>query len=207
MPGEPASTLVSAPVRGRGRPATVTAKGLADVALGLWEKHGYSEISLGSVAEAAGVNTRTLLRYFSSKSDIVWRELDTSFGDLRDALESTPGHISLISRLRQGIVASMRAGEDVSHDDNRRRLRIISRTPELRANTSPPFIAWRNVLRDFACIHIGARPGDLTPEVVASSVQAATMVALVWWAEHSQGPPEEVVDLALRELEAGFAAS
>ena len=206
MPGELASILMSAPVRGRGRPATVTAKGLADVALDLWERHGYSEISLGSVAEAAGVNTRTLHRYFSSKSDIVWQALDTSFGDLRAALETTPEHLSLISRLRLGIVASMPAGEDASLEDNRRRLRIISRSPELRANTSPPFIAWRNVLRDFACVHIGARPGDLTPEVVASSVQAATMVALVWWAEHSQRPPEEVVDRALRELEAGFAA-
>jgi hypothetical protein len=39
----------------------------------------------------------------------------------------------------------------------------------------------------------------------AACVQAATMSALIWWGAHDEGAPSEAVDLALRDLENGFA--
>lgn len=194
---------MTTPPRRPGRPATVTAEQLADIALALWDAQGYAEVSLGVVAEAAGVNIRTVHRYFRAKSDIVWRELEGSFADLRVHLDATAPAESLLSRIRHGIVASIGASEGVHNA--RRRLSIISRTPELHTSISEPFIAWRTVIEDFAREQLEAEPEALAPRVLAAAAQSATMTALVWWAEHDDEGPTASVDLALRDLERGFA--
>jgi AcrR family transcriptional regulator len=193
---------MTSPSRGRGRPATITAGELARTALTLWDQRGYENVALGEVAAASGVNERTLFRYFASKSDIVWQAIDTSFNDLHRHLAATPAGESLISRVRLGILASFRLAEDPSI--TRLRMRIISRTPELHNNSSPPFIAWRTVISEFVAQQLGADVTDLTPRVAASAIQAATMSALIWWGSRSDSEPADAVDLALRELETAF---
>jgi TetR/AcrR family transcriptional regulator, regulator of mycofactocin system len=193
---------MSSPVRGRGRPATITAGELARTALTLWDQRGYENVALSQVAAAAGVNERTFFRYFGSKSDIVWQAIDTSFSDLHLHLAATPASESLISRVRLGILASFRLPEDPAV--TRLRLRIISRTPELHSNSSPPFIAWRTVIGEFVAQQLGADVTDLTPRVAAACIQAATMSALIWWGSHSDSEPADAVDRALRELGTGF---
>jgi TetR/AcrR family transcriptional regulator, regulator of mycofactocin system len=177
----------------------VTADQLASVALRLWDDRGYENVSLGDIAAAAGVNPRTLLRYFASKSDIVWQPIDTSFEFLHRHLVESPADQPLMSRIRQAVLASLEFLGDP--DASRLRLRIISKTPVLHGNTSPPFVTWRRVLRDFVADQIGCQPDALVPEVVAATVQSATMTALIWWAQHGSGEPGGAVDLALRGLE------
>jgi AcrR family transcriptional regulator len=194
---------MSSPTRGRGRPTTITSGELARTALELFDQRGYENVPLSEVAAAAGVNERTLFRYFASKSDIVWQAIDTSFCDLHRHLVGTPAGESLISRVRLGILASFELEEDPGI--TRLRMQIISRTAELRNNSSPPFTAWRTVIQVFIAGQLGADASDLTPWVAASSIQAATMSALIWWGSHSECAAVDVVDLALRELETGFA--
>src|SRR4030088_3013757 len=102
---------MTSPVRGRGRPATITASALARTALMLWDERGYENVALSEVAAAAGVNERTFFRYFGSKSDIVWQAIDTSFSDLHRRLVATPASEPLISRVRLGILASFKLAE------------------------------------------------------------------------------------------------
>jgi TetR/AcrR family transcriptional regulator, regulator of mycofactocin system len=194
---------MSSPTRGRGRPATITADELALTALTLWDQHGYENVPLSEVAAAAGVNERTLFRYFASKSDIVWKAIDTSFSDLQRHLASTPAGEPLISRVRLGILASFELAEDPG--TTRLRLRIISRTAELHNSSSPPFTAWRAVIQEFVARQLGVDAADLTPRVAASCIQAAAMSALIWWGSHGEGAAADAVDRALRELETGFA--
>jgi AcrR family transcriptional regulator len=193
---------MTSPPRGRGRPATITAGELARTALTLWDQRGYENVALSEVAAAAGVNERTLFRYFASKGDIVWQAIDTSFNDLHRHLAATPAGESLISRVRLGILASFKLAEDPAI--TRLRMRIISRTPELHSNSSPPFIAWRAVIGEFVARQLGADVTDLTPQVAASCIQAATMSALIWWGTRSDSEPADAVDRALRQLETGF---
>jgi TetR/AcrR family transcriptional regulator, regulator of mycofactocin system len=194
---------MSSLTRGRGRPATITSGELARTALELFDQRGYENVRLSEVAAAAGVNERTLFRYFACKSDIVWQAIDTSFSDLQRHLAGTPADESLISRVRLGILASFELAEDPGI--TRLRMRIIARTAELRNNSSPPFTAWRTVIQEFIAGQLGADVSDLTPWVAASSIQAATMSALIWWGSHSECAAAGAVDQALRELEAGFA--
>jgi TetR/AcrR family transcriptional regulator, regulator of mycofactocin system len=193
------------PGRGRGRPATLTAEGLACIALTLWDQRGYENVAMNEVAAAAGVNERTLFRYFTSKSDLVWQAIGTSFSDLQQHLAATPAGRPLITRIRLGILASFGLPEDPGV--TRLRMRIISRTAELHSSSSPQFIAWRTIIQEFAAQHLGVPAADRTPLIVASCVQAATMSALIWWGAHDEGTPSAAVDLALRDLENGFKQS
>jgi AcrR family transcriptional regulator len=190
-------------MRGRGRPATITVSELTRVALALWDQGGYENVAMSEVAAAAGVNERTLFRYFASKSELVWQAIGTSFSDLPRHLAATPAGGSLITRIRLGILASFELPEDP--EITRLRMRIISRTAELHNSSSPQFIAWRTIIQEFAAQHLGVPAVDRAPLIVAACVQAATMSALIWWGAHDEGTPSEAVDLALRDLENGFA--
>jgi AcrR family transcriptional regulator len=194
--------MSASPTR-RGRPATVTADHLADIALRLWDEHGFDEVPLGDVAREAGVTVRTLLRYFPSKADIVWHPLAASIGDLAGHLAGTSSAETIAGRVRLGILASL--AEVQNHDATRLRLLVIGRTPTLHANTSGPFVAWRAVIRDFATAERGLVGADMAADAFAAAVQATTMAALTWWAGHADRTPIALVDRALRDLESGFA--
>jgi TetR/AcrR family transcriptional regulator, regulator of mycofactocin system len=194
---------MTSPTRGRGRPATIAVGDLARTALTLWDQRGYDNVAMSEVAAAAGVNERTFFRYFASKSDVVWQAIGTSFSDLRRHLAAAPAAEPLIARIRLGVLASFELVEDP--EVTRLRMRIISRTAELHSSSAPQFVAWRTVIQEFAAEHLGVLAADRTPLVVASCVQAATMSALIWWGAHGEGSPSDAVDLALRELENGFA--
>jgi TetR/AcrR family transcriptional regulator, regulator of mycofactocin system len=193
---------MTTPTRGRGRPATITAAELARTALELWDQRGYENVAMSEVAAAAGVNERTVFRYFASKSDIVWQVIGASFGDLQRHLAATPAGEPLMARIRMGVLASWEVAED--RDTTRLRMRVISRSAELRGPSSPQFTAWRTVIQEFAARHLGVPADDRTPLVVASCVQAAVMAALTWWGAHGEGTPSDAVDLALRDLQGGF---
>jgi AcrR family transcriptional regulator len=194
---------MTSPTRGRGRPATITVSELTHVALTLWDQGGYENVAMSEVAAAAGVNERTLFRYFASKSELVWQAIGTSFSDLPRHLAATPAGGSLITRIRLGILASFELPEDP--EITRLRMRIISRSAELHNSSSPQFIAWRTIIQEFAAQHLGVSAADRAPLIVAACVQAATMSALIWWGAHDEGTPSDAVDVALRDLENGFA--
>lgn len=186
----------------RGRPATVSADDLADVALRLWEQRGYEEVSMGEIATAAGVTTRTLHRYYPSKSDIVWLSLGSSFDDLADELAATAPDLDPLARIRAAITASVR--RNVGLTDHRRRLRIIARSTKLQSASSPPFVAWRTVIENFTRQHLQGPSADLAAKIIGTAVQSVTMTTLTWWAEHGQLPPDQLLDQTLRSLETGF---
>jgi len=184
----------------RGRPPKVTADRLADVALRLWEERGYAEVSIREVAEAAGVDLRTVHRYFPAKSDIIWGAVLSSFDDLATRLEATPDDRPPLDRIRLAVTGAVRA--DTGPLD-RRRLRVIARTPELQSTFSPPFVAWRATIRAFVAARLDP-PDDLVATAVATAAQAVTLAALTWWAEHPGTTPEDAVDRALAALAGGF---
>lgn len=87
------------------------------------------------------------------------------------------------------------------------RLKLIAETPELHSNSSEQFRQWRDVIVTFASHRLGVGPTELLPMLIGSTVQAATMAALNWWATHENpGSPQTVVAEALRTLGQGFAA-
>jgi AcrR family transcriptional regulator len=194
-------TTTDPPAPRRGRPPKVTARGLAEVALAQFDERGYAAVSVRDIAEAAGVDLRTVHRYFPAKSDAVWGTLVGTFDDLAERLEATPDDLPLVERVRLGVSSSMRADVDPL---DRRRLRVIARTPELQSTFSPAFVAWRTTIHDFVAPRL-QHPDDLVATTLATAVQSVTLAALTWWADHPGTRPEDAVDRALAALAGGFA--
>ncbi len=68
------------PARGRPRSADCD-RAIVAATLGLLEDHGYAGLTMGAVAERAGVSTATLYRRSSSKEDLVVGALATLVAD------------------------------------------------------------------------------------------------------------------------------
>jgi TetR/AcrR family transcriptional regulator, regulator of mycofactocin system len=56
---------------GRGRPRSVDPTDVESVAMRLFAKRGYMNVTIEEIAEAAGISRRTFFRYFSDKYDIL----------------------------------------------------------------------------------------------------------------------------------------
>ena len=193
--------------RGRGRPKSADAGVIAIQALRVLDARGYRECTMADVAAEAGISIRTLHRYFPAKADIVWGPVDISFQSLRQRLDETPVGMPLARALREGIIASF-SDHPEDKSTTRLRMRLIGRTPELRANSSEPFRRWRQSIVDFVAERTGSDPLDLLPTVAGSAVQVTTMSALVWWATNIEaGDPDVAVAEALDALGAGFSAA
>ena len=65
-----------APAARTGRPQATSHRDLELVALDLFSRHGFDDVSVTDIATAAGISRRTFFRYYSSKNDAVWGEFD-----------------------------------------------------------------------------------------------------------------------------------
>src|SRR5512145_2255383 len=66
----------------RERKKAQTRRAISDAATRLFMEHGFDEVTLAEVGEAAGVSIKTIFNYFGSKEELFFdRE-----GELRDAI-------------------------------------------------------------------------------------------------------------------------
>src|SRR5947209_19382113 len=70
-----------------GRRRSTTPHDIADVAIELFTARGFADVSVGDVAQAAGISRRTLFRYYASKNAIPWGDFDTHLAHLRDLFD------------------------------------------------------------------------------------------------------------------------
>lgn len=118
--------------RPAGRPATIDPDIVAATALALFAEHGYGQVSMAQIADAAGIGRKSLYRYFDSKADLVWGGLGeaaaVSEPVLDQALQTQDG---LLDALHSASIAAMRSLPDL--EVTRGRLRLIAEQPELTA--------------------------------------------------------------------------
>ena len=117
--------------RGR-RPNTSRAE-IAEAALALFSERGFGETMLDDVAAAVGVSRRTILRYYDSKSDIVWGTFSEQLDGLRSRLAAADDAEPLMVTLRHAIVAFNDYGEE-QVPNLRRRIALITTVPTLQGH-------------------------------------------------------------------------
>lgn len=71
----------------RGRPRSSSRSALEEAALELFLEQGYTPTTIDQITSRAGVSRATFFNYFSSKSDVLWVDVD-------DALESLGSDIN-----------------------------------------------------------------------------------------------------------------
>lgn len=180
-----------------GRPASVSRDDLEHVAFDLFARRGFSETTVDMVAEEAGVSRRTFFRYFRSKNDVVWGRFDEHLDRLRAQLAAVPSRTPLSEALRACIVEFNRVprGELRRH---RRRMELILTVPELQADSTLRYDAWKDAVACFTAERLGEPAGSLRPQVVARCALGSAIAAYEHWLAHPRAELTSVLDEALR---------
>jgi len=105
-PGMPTDPATDDSPRGRRR-----AKARLDIAraaLGLFQRQGYEATTVADIARAADFGERTFYRYFASKEDVVFFDIEHLLEEVREATRSVPPGEPLWPVLRANVVDSVR---------------------------------------------------------------------------------------------------
>ncbi|PRI16901.1 mycofactocin system transcriptional regulator [Mycobacterium shigaense] len=190
-----------------GRRRSTTPQHITDVAIELFVNHGFAEVSVDDVAQAAGISRRTLFRYYASKNAILWGDFDTHLAHLEDLLDAVDPQVRLGAALRAALLAfnTFDESETVGH---RQRMRVILQTAELQAYSMTMYAGWRGVMAAFVARRLNRKTDDPLPQTVAWTMLGVALSAYEHWlGDESVTLPDalgyafDVVGAGLNDLE------
>lgn len=177
---------------------------LQDVALDLFDEHGYDAVTIEQIAAAAEVSPSSVYRYFGTKEQLVlWDEYDPQIMDyLDEALREHPP----VAAIRRAMARALEQVFGREEARVRRRVRRIFSEPALLAKTmeqTDVMVSWFGAM---LAVHTGRDQDDLDVQVVAHAVTWSMVAVLRQW--HASGfaePLADGLDRAFELLEAGLA--
>ena len=84
---------------------------ICDVATALFLRHGFDQVSVSQIAEAADVARPTVFAHFPRKEDLFFDRYPEVAGQLTRAIRERPAGTSAVSALRDTLVAAAQAGQ------------------------------------------------------------------------------------------------
>lgn len=99
-------------LRARKRRRTHTA--ISEAAISLFLEHGFDQVSVAQVAEAAEVSRRTLFAYFPSKEDLVVHRLADHETEAARVVRARPAHTTPLAALRENFLEGLRGRDPIT---------------------------------------------------------------------------------------------
>jgi AcrR family transcriptional regulator len=182
---------------------------LASAAIRLFEQHGFDEVTVDEVAEAAGVSRRTLFRHFATKADIVFADHPERIRRLEAYLDSASPVSSPLDVVIRSAEATIPSFADPA-DFFLARHRLLKSTPELRFREQAYGLQYTQVLSRY----LRSRLLDFDIPVddidVLSDTLGAGVVTVVnraqrgWAASGGEIDPKAATSAGLRVLRRAF---
>jgi AcrR family transcriptional regulator len=166
--------------RGAGRPRATSRDALEQLAVELLLEEGYDQVSVGRIAEAAGIGRTTFFRYFPSKADVVWGAFATATERLARLLDDVDPAVPTMTAVSDAVVGSTRGAVD-DRGVWLERFQLLDTSPALRASAAEHWTAWQATVAAFVAGRTGATPGDVVPAAVAGAVQGTYVAELRSW--------------------------
>lgn len=174
-------------------------------ALRLFAERGYEHTTIEEIAAAAEVSPRTFFRYYPTKADALFGDIDERLGALTAALASRDE--PLLATLRRVALAFATdfAEAPVLYTT---RARLAFGHPGVAARAAVILGRIEAVVADEAARELRAdRETDVRPRLVAAAVTGAIRsTALTWTARGGAGDPRELVNESFDLLERGLRA-
>ena len=105
-----------------------------DVALELFQQHGFEQVSVGQIAAGAGVSVPTFYSHYPSKEHLIMRV--PTVHDFAALLAGHPAELSLPERIRLAVPLWLSTWTPEFREDALARWRIIAATPSLRTRAA-----------------------------------------------------------------------
>ncbi|MFF2807119.1 TetR/AcrR family transcriptional regulator [Streptomyces sp. NPDC058000] len=194
------ATSERAPLGRRERKKAATRKALADAALRLFVEHGYDQVGIRDIAEAADVSTTTLFKHFPSKEALVFDEGDEIKAALLAAVRHRPAGQSIPGALRDHVLrARLPKGADADPCFTRF-LELVDHTPALRDYARRMWLQHEVDLAAAIADESGAPADDPTCRALARFALEARDLG------HGSPDPDAAVKRAFDLLEHGWSA-
>ena len=168
-----------------------------EVALDLFDEHGFDAVTIEQVAAAAEVSPSSVYRYFGTKEGLVLH--NPNEGAIVDAQSQVDG-LPLLEALRRTVGAFLDERPDRDERADRRRVKYLMEVPAVQAAVAqqifgdPPALA-------YVAERIGRDVSDFEVQVAWGALYGALLRALRHW--HATGysePLRDVIDRTLTTL-------
>jgi AcrR family transcriptional regulator len=88
-----------------------TRQAISDIATRLFVAHGFDEVTISQVADAAGVAKMTVTNYFPRKEDLVFDRAETVIGHLADVVAARKPGESMLTAIRRDYAVAASRGD------------------------------------------------------------------------------------------------
>lgn len=203
---EPIIERVRGPLGLRERKKLKTMRHIQEVALNLFDEHGYAAVTIERIAAEAEVSPSSIYRYFGTKEQLVlYDEYDPM---ILSMLETGFPDSDPIDALRQSI--AILTHEILPNDGEliRRRMRFVLGEPSVRAGMVRQIEELDGLIRQVLAQRVGRTPDELDIKVVSRALVSGFVAALEHWYEQDLDEPmEDLLDRTFAILVGGLKLS
>jgi AcrR family transcriptional regulator len=185
----------------RSRRWEATHQRIYEVALQLFQQHGFERVNVGQIAAGAGVSVPTFYSHYPSKEHVIMA-LPTTY-EFAALLAGQPAELSLSDRIRRAVPEWLSTWTPEFREDALARWRIVAETPALRTRAAEFERTSGGVLADALPTQPGGaqRPADA---IVINAYMSAYTAGLLAWADcNGEHKLDELIEEAFDALQGG----
>jgi AcrR family transcriptional regulator len=187
----------------RERKKADTHEAIRSAAADLFLAHGFDGTTMEAVADAANVSVRTVFRYFPTKEDLFFGDVEDDLADLRELLDARPADEPLMTSVLE--VVELLAGRmEGNQEDDVRLAPLVHTEPALRQRYLTMLGDLEATVADWARGRLGAKPGDLRPGLLAACVVSLQRVVVDAIMAGDARPVSDLIREAVALLAEGF---
>jgi AcrR family transcriptional regulator len=151
----------------------------------LFAARGFDAVTVAEVARAADVSEMTVFNYFPTKEDLFFAGMQFFEEQLLDAVRGRAEGVSALAAFRRRIVdGSSRLAAEENTEMIAKAAALIGGSPALQVREREIVARYTQRLADLLAAEVGAPPGDVEPQGVASALMG-THQALVGYVRSS----------------------
>lgn len=151
------------------------------VAMDLFARHGFDDVTVEQIAAEAEVSHRTFYRYFATKEELILGPLQQALDDITDEFARRPRTEPIIVSIREAVLGLAASYED-SLDRDLQRAAVFRATPSLQLRQNERRTAFEGVMIPLIAERLDVDPSvDLRPALIAGCAVAAMRVATTQW--------------------------
>jgi AcrR family transcriptional regulator len=176
---------------------------IQQVALDLFDEHGFGEVTIEQIAADAEVSPSSVYRYFGTKEQLVlWDEYDPAIlrGVVGELQEAPP--LEAIRRVISTLVGQV---FDQEEPRIRRRVRYTLEEPSVRAASALQSYEMAEMVAGLIGARLERDASDLDVQLFAHALIGGLVGGIHHWYEHGFATPfSAIIDRVFASIEGGF---